>query len=101
MSTEKKWRAVATAAAFGLAIFFTGCGGGDGTPAIVAPASLETRSYDLNPNTGGQTAVSFTSATAYTFKHETGATDQGTYQASRTDNTWTVTLVSETGAKPV
>jgi hypothetical protein len=99
MSTEIKWRAVALAAGISFTLFFTGCGGGGGGDGTVAPESLEGRSYDFSPNTGGQTAVTFASATSYTFMHETGAVDQGTYEAARNENTWTVTLSSETGGQ--
>src|SRR5216110_1435660 len=96
MSTGMNWRAAVLAAGFSFTLFLTGCGGGGGD-GVVAPASLEGRSYDFSPNTGGQTAVSFTSATAYTFEHETGAVEQGSYEAARDGNNWTVNLQSTTG----
>jgi len=82
---------------------FTGCGGGGGSGngGQVAPDALQGRSYDFSPNTGGQTAVSFTSPTTYTFQHETGAVEQGTYEAARDGNTWTATLINTTGGQQV
>jgi hypothetical protein len=67
----------------------------------VAPAALEGRSFDFSPNTGGQTAVSFTSPTAYTFMHENGAVEQGDYQATLDGNTWTATLQNTSGGQQV
>src|ERR1041385_1823359 len=101
MSTGINWRAAAMAAGFCFTLLFTGCGGGDGGSDIVAPASLEGRSYDFSPNTGGQTAVSFNSPTAYTFQHEDSTVEQGTYTAARDGNTWTVRLGSTTGGEQV
>jgi hypothetical protein len=101
MSTGKNWKAAALIAGFGLAFLFTGCGGGDSGSNTVAPGALETRSYDFSPNTGGQTAVSFTSPTAYTFQHEDGTVEQGTYQALRDGNLWSVTLSSTTGGQQI
>lgn len=100
MSTGIKWRAVAVATGLTFTLFFTGCGGdknsGNGN---VAPASLEGRSYDFSPNTGGQTAVSFTSSTAYTFQHENGQVSQGNYEATQDGNKWNVTLLADTGGQ--
>jgi hypothetical protein len=101
MSTGKNWRAAALVAGFGLAFFFTGCGGGGTDSSTFAPGTLEARSYDFSPNTGGQTAVSFTSPTAYTFQHENGAVEQGTYQAARDGNLWSVVLSSTTGGQQI
>src|SRR5258706_8741401 len=102
MSTGKHWRAAAGAAGFAFTLFFTGCGGGgDSGTTAVAPASLQGRSYDFSPNTGGQTAVTFASSTVYTYQHETGAVEQGTYQAARDGNTWSVTLLSTTGGQQI
>ena len=97
MNTGMNWRAAVLAAGLSFTLFFTGCGGsGDGEGAV-APASLQGRSYNFSPNTGGQTAVSFTSDTAYTYQHETGAIEQGNYEAAHDGNNWTVTLHSSTG----
>jgi hypothetical protein len=102
MSTGIKWRAVAVATGLTFTLFFTGCGGdNDSGGGTVAPASLEGRSYDFSPNTGGQTAVSFTSSTAYKFQHETGAVSQGNYEATQDGNKWNVTLVADTGGQQV
>ena len=101
MSTGIKWRAVALAAGISFTLFFTGCGGGGDGDGTVAPESLEGRSYDFSPNTGGQTAVTFASSSSYTFMHESGAVDQGTYESARNGNTWTATLTSETGGQQV
>lgn len=83
-------------------ISFTGCGGGDDGPAIVAPGSLQARSYNFSESgTGAQAAVSFTSATAYTFQHPTGAIDSGNYVATRDGNTWNVQLNSAGGTQQI
>jgi hypothetical protein len=100
MSTGINWRAAVLAAGFSFTLFFTGCGGSGGDGAV-APASLQGRSYDFSPNTGGQTAVSFTSDTAYTFQHETGAIEQGSYEAQRDGNNWTVKLLATTGGQQI
>src|SRR5688572_14454183 len=103
MSTAKIFRVAAMAAGSAFTMAFTGCGGGgsDAVTGEVAPATLQARSYNFSPNTGGQTAVSFTSPTAYSFQHETGAVEQGTYQAARNGNTWTVTLQNTTGGQQI
>ena len=51
------------------------------SPGTAVPVS-KTRLCPFSPNTGGQTAVSFTSPTDYTFQHETGAVEQGNYEAA-------------------
>lgn len=94
------WRAAVLAAGFSFTLFFTGCGG-SGDDGAVAPTSLQGRSYDFSPNTGGQTAVSFTSDTAYTYQHETGAIEQGSYQAEQNGNNWTVRLLATTGGQQI
>jgi hypothetical protein len=45
--------------------------------------------------------VSFTSPTDYTFLHETGAVEQGNYEAARDGNTWTTTLINTNGGQQV
>src|SRR3954466_10469976 len=100
MSTGRIWKVAVIAVAMGLAGLFTGCGGGDSkNSGSVAPSALEGRSYDFSPNTGGQTAVSFTSSTAYTFQHEDGAVEQGTYDAQRDGNTWSAKLINLSGGQ--
>lgn len=91
------------AAGLAFTMFFTGCGGGDDSSGggQVAPESLQGRSYNFSPNTGGQTAVSFTSPTDYTFLHETGAVEQGTYESALDGNTWTATLINTNGGQQV
>ncbi|HUS34289.1 MAG TPA: hypothetical protein VM680_02945 [Verrucomicrobiae bacterium] len=103
MNTEKYFRVAAACAGLAFAMIFTGCGGGDsaGGGGQVAPESLQGRSYNFSPNTGGQTAVSFTSPTDYTFLHETGAVEQGNYEAARDGNTWTTTLINTNGGQQV
>jgi hypothetical protein len=103
MNTDKCFRAAAVAAGLALAMFFTGCGGGGDSSGggQVAPETLQGRSYNFSPNTGGQTAVSFTSPTDYTFQHETGAVEQGNYEAVLDGNTWTTTLINTNGGQQV
>lgn len=89
---------------FAVSILLTGCGGGDdGPPAPTnpAPPSLTGRSYDLNQNDGGATAVSFNSASDYTFQHASGSVEAGNYNAARSGDTWTVTLQSDTGGQQI
>jgi hypothetical protein len=101
MSTAKYFRVAAMAAGLAFTIVFTGCGGGGGGGGQAAPDTLEGRSYNFSPNTGGQTAVSFTSPTTYTFMHETGAVEQGSYEASREGNGWTATLRNTSGGQQI
>jgi hypothetical protein len=103
MNTENYFRVAVASAGLAVAMFFTGCGGGDsgGGGGQVAPEALQGRSYNFSPNTGGQTAVSFTSPTDYTFLHETGVVEQGNYEAARDGNTWTTTLINTNGAQQV
>ncbi len=104
MNTGIQWRAAVAAAGFGIAIFLTGCGGGDSeppAPQIVSPASLATRSYNFSETSGAQSAVSFTSDTTYTFQHPTGAVENGTYQSARSGNQVNVTLASTAGGQQI
>jgi hypothetical protein len=45
--------------------------------------------------------VSFTSPTTYTYLHETGAVEQGSYEASRDGNGWSVTLRNTSGGQQI
>lgn len=94
-------KAAAAVAVCAFSILLAGCGGDEGGVAVVAPASLEARSYNFSESTGAASAVSFTSPNSYTFQHPTGSVEQGSYTGTRDGNTWTATLSSSPGGQQI
>lgn len=102
MNTETRLTRVVASAAMAVAFFFTGCGGGDNnTSDIVAPGTLAGHSYNLQQTGDGATAVSFNSASDYTFQHTNGNIESGTYTATQNGNTWTATLFTDGGGQQI